>query len=498
MGIVARQSVKNTIYSFMGLGLATFYTIFIMPKVFNDHPEYWGLVQLIMSYVTILSTFSMLGMPSIFIRFSNLFKTKKQPEFLFFGLVIASIGFLVIAILFFVFRGSVMKIGQEKNELFTGYLFNMFIILYSYVLFSIFMNYARMNFRTSFPTFLNDSFIKFITLGLMLLFWFNLISFNQFMWLYTFGYLLQTLSVIAYLYAGRLLKLRISFDVFKNPYIKEIAVYGLINILSSGAITLINRVDIVMVGQMISLEAVAYYATGYFFITVLMVPVRSIISIAVPLFSQFIQNNDDQYRILYRKTMINIFITSGFIYLFIVFNIDSLMYLLGEKFGQVKVVVLILASSKLYEALNYLNMSMIVYSKYYKYDFIFQLSLLILTIITNIIFIPLYGINGAAMATAISIFLNSTARWIFVYVKFNVTTFTREVIYFGIFLAACILLNYLVSFHVNVYLSIVIKSAFLSVFFLVFLLTTKISADINNFLVNLLRILSGKKISKGI
>lgn len=446
-----------------------------------------------MSYVAILTTFALLGTPGIFIRFAPLFKAEKQPAFLFFGLIVATIGFLAIVFIFFVFHGYFTNAAQEKNELFIVYLPVLFIILFSYVVFSVFMNYARMNLRTSFPTFLNDSFIKFITLALMLLFWYKKITFNQFMWFYATGFLFQTLLITVYLYHGNLLKINLSFEIFKSPHFKKIAGYGLIGILNSGAITLTNRIDIVMVGYLIDLEAVAYYATGYFFVTVLLVPARSIISIAVPLLSQFIHDQSDQLKLLYRQTLINIFITTGFIYLFIVFNIDNLMYLLGDKFGQVKLVVLILSSAKVFEALNYLNMNLIVFSKYYKFDFIFQSSLLVLTIITNFIFIPLYGLNGAAIATALSILLNSTARFLFVYYKFGINTFTPEVLYFSVFLAGCAILNFIFPFHTNVYISILIKSFILSLLFLAFLLTTKISPDINKFLLNLFQFLIKKK-----
>ena len=75
------------------------------------------------------------------------------------------------------------------------------------------------------------------------------------------------------------------------------------------------------------------------------------------------------------------------------------------------------------------NGAIIVNSDYYKFDLYTNLFLLIVTIITNIILIPIYGIDGAAMATAISLLLFNFIRVILIYVKMKIHPCSNSSLY---------------------------------------------------------------------
>ena len=69
MGIVINQSIKNSLSFYFGMFLGAISTVFVYPNVFNDQPDHWGLIQLIVAYSFIISTFSNFGVPKTFIRF---------------------------------------------------------------------------------------------------------------------------------------------------------------------------------------------------------------------------------------------------------------------------------------------------------------------------------------------------------------------------------------------------------------------------------------------
>ena len=69
MGIIRKQSIHNSISLYTGIFIGAVNTILIYPFVFESNPEYWGLLQILVSYSVIFSSFSHLGGPSIFIRF---------------------------------------------------------------------------------------------------------------------------------------------------------------------------------------------------------------------------------------------------------------------------------------------------------------------------------------------------------------------------------------------------------------------------------------------
>jgi O-antigen/teichoic acid export membrane protein len=65
------------------------------------------------------------------------------------------------------------------------------------------------------------------------------------------------------------------------------------------------------------------------------------------------------------------------------------------------------------------NNAIIFNSKYYQAVLFLGLFLVFMTVSLNMFFIPLYGLNGAAIATLISITLYSLAKLLFVVIIYN-------------------------------------------------------------------------------
>ena len=58
MGIIRTQSIKNSINLYIGIIIGAVNTILVFPFVFEANPQYWGLLQLLVSYSIIISSFS--------------------------------------------------------------------------------------------------------------------------------------------------------------------------------------------------------------------------------------------------------------------------------------------------------------------------------------------------------------------------------------------------------------------------------------------------------
>jgi O-antigen/teichoic acid export membrane protein len=95
------------------------------------------------------------------------------------------------------------------------------------------------------------------------------------------------------------------------------------------------------------------------------------------------------------------------------------------------------------------------------------------------IFIPLYGLNGAAIATLISITLYSLSKLLFVVLKMELFPFTKNtivalglaIVSFGVF--------YYWDFSFHPFVNIVLKSILVTIFYLGLSYYLKISSDIN-------------------
>ena len=69
MGIVAKQSARNTVILITGLLLGAINTMFVLPKAFEGFEEGWGLIRIMTAWGTILAQILALGTPSAIIRF---------------------------------------------------------------------------------------------------------------------------------------------------------------------------------------------------------------------------------------------------------------------------------------------------------------------------------------------------------------------------------------------------------------------------------------------
>ena len=105
MGVIRNQSIRNSIIFYLGMTIGAINTVLVYPNVFNDQPEHWGLIQLIVAYAVVLSTFTSFGIPKVFLKFFPSFKDKSQ--LLMYSLLLPSIGLLFISIVYFFLRDHI-------------------------------------------------------------------------------------------------------------------------------------------------------------------------------------------------------------------------------------------------------------------------------------------------------------------------------------------------------------------------------------------------------
>ena len=69
MGIVAKQSARNSVALVTGLLLGAINTMYVLPKAFEGFEEGWGLLRILTAWGTILAQILALGSPSAILRF---------------------------------------------------------------------------------------------------------------------------------------------------------------------------------------------------------------------------------------------------------------------------------------------------------------------------------------------------------------------------------------------------------------------------------------------
>jgi O-antigen/teichoic acid export membrane protein len=190
---------------------------------------------------------------------------------------------------------------------------------------------------------------------------------------------------------------------------------------------------------------------------------------------------------LYKKASITLQVFGGLIMLGILTNIHQVYALLPEKYSGGVFVVFIISLSKFFDLMLGNNNSIIFNSKYYRTVLLLGLCLVVLTVSLNMYFIPNFGIEGAAIATLISIGLYSLAKLLFVVFKMDLFPFTsKTLVSLGIIIVTFILF-YFWDFPFHPILNILLKSGLVSVFYIFLNYKLVISIDINQIIDSLIK-----------
>jgi len=483
MGIVRNQSIKSSFSFYVGMIFGAINTVLIYPNVFKENPEHFGLIQIILAYALIVCTVTTLGVPKTFIRFFPSVKERGQLYFL--ALIAPLIGFLLAACLYFLFKEHFFEL-LNASDLLKENFFYIILLVFFIGFYDVLTSISRSFLSAATPVFINEVFLKFYSMSVLLIHWFEYISFTTFLQVYLFGYFLK----FVILFFVQAINKRFSFSIsVKDLNIKEMLTYGIYVLLGGVSIMLVTRIDIAMIGSMLEdgtgegLRQVAFYTVAFFIGNAIMVPAKSISAISIPLIAQAWEKQDlDKIQIIYSKSSINQLIIGGVFFLCVWLNIDEVFLLLPEKFQAGKIVVFYIGLSQLFNMSTGLNGEIIVNSKYYRYEFLTSIFLVFVTFATNFFFIQRYqSIEGAAIATAISVFLFNLIRLILIKVKLNMHPFSLKTIYTLVFLVMTYFLLDILPGSNYSFLDIIWKSLVVLLIFLPTVLYFNLSEDISLF-----------------
>ena len=489
MGIVINQSIKNSLSFYFGMFLGAISTVFVYPNVFNDQPDHWGLIQLIVAYSFIISTFSNFGVPKTFIRFFPIIENKSK--FYFFSFLLITIGYLLFLILALFFEDWFFKFISASTLLIDKFYLIYFMVLIISV-YELFVSISRSNLNSTLPTFLNEAFLKSYSLIVLILHGLKILNFDQFLFFYVGGYLMKLIIIFISQFNTKSINLIFSLRGIK---ITELIQFGLFVIVGGASAMLVSRLDMVMIGKFMGLKHVAFYSVAFYVGNAIRVPGRAVVAISAPIVSKAWKNNDLKLiKDIYYKSSINQLIIGGIFFVCVWLSVDDIFSLLPEKFSGGRLVVFFIGLSQLFNVAMGVNGAIILNSKYYRFDLYANLFLLAATFLSNYLFIPdssplkelgIVGINGAAFATALSIFLFNFIKFVFIYVKVKLHPFDIKTLYSILLLLFVYYVVDSLSLDFNPYLNILLNSSISLIIFVPILLYTKLSLELlsiyNNF-----------------
>jgi O-antigen/teichoic acid export membrane protein len=125
------------------------------------------------------------------------------------------------------------------------------------------------------------------------------------------------------------------------------------------------------------------------------------------------------------------------------------------------------------------NSSLIGTSVYYKMQSYLLLILVVVLIGLNLLFIPIFGLTGAAVSSAASLAILNLLRYLFLYVKYKLQPYNQRFIYVILIGIAAYTLSGAIPANFHYIIDLLIRSTVFSLLFLLPVYFFKISVDLN-------------------
>jgi O-antigen/teichoic acid export membrane protein len=483
MGIIIRQSIKTTAVSYIGFAFGYINTLFLFPLVLSK--EQIGLTRLLISVSFLFATFASLGAGNIPIKFFPYLRDEKKQHngILPFVLSIGLSGFILFVIVFFLLKDVIFTIYSKNSPLLLDYYFYFVPFTLIIVLATIFESYLIVQQKPILPALVREILMRLLLMLGLTAIYFGFFTFNTFTDLIIIYYAIGLLIFILYIKREKILFLKPNAQILKSPHFKEMFVFaGFLTLGNAGGLVIAN-IDSLMLSAYSGLGSAGIYTIAFFIAAIIEIPKRSISQVVIPIVSQANKDGDiPKLSEVYKKTSLNQMIVGGLIFLGIWCNIDNIFKLIpnGEIYAQGKWVVFYIGLSKLFDMATGVNQEIVGTSKYYKIDLLFYIFLAGIAVITNLIFIPKYGITGAAIALAISIFLFNTIRFFFLLYVYKIQPFSFGTIKVLAIFFLTLFISYLVLPIQNFIVDIVVRSLAIIIIFGGLVLLLNVSEDVKD------------------
>jgi len=429
MGVIKRESFRQSIVNYLATGIGAISILFVYPL---DSTAY-GLALFLTSTAAFLYPFASLGITAISIRFFPEFEAPEKGHrgFFLFLVLTALFNFLLFLLFSLIIRGPALKglaLLSFDIALILTYAVPIYFLCFLTVLNILLGNYISNFGKITIPGIFTSLLPKLALPVLVLLIYYEVIDTRLFVRCILGYHLLITLGLAAYL--ARLGQLSLRLPALPGPgSLREIGSFGLYSMLSSVGSVFAFRIDHIMISALLQLSSTGLYGIAQFIGNSIEMPTRSVFGIASPVIAKaWAQDDREQIREIYRKASSNLFFIGTLVFLLIWLSLDDLFQLTPryDELIQTRMIVFYVGISKLVDMATSVNGQIITYSRYYRFNLYAVLLLGALNVVLNLWLIPRIGFTGAAIATLCSIALFNLVKAVFVYYRFGMHPFSRD------------------------------------------------------------------------
>lgn len=478
MGIIAKQTLRGSALTYAGIGIGFLTAGILFPKFLSK--EEIGVLYLLLKYALLFSFFANLGFNAVTLKLFPFYRNPDNNHNNFFSLKIFVnlIGFSLFCCAYYFFKPYLIERNVEQSKLFVDYLYLLVPFVAIYMIFNALDTYNRVLYNAIQGTFLRDFVQRLIILVIIGIFIVGYLNFTGFLHAYVFALIVPIIGMLYFLAKKKELSFSFKGISLTKTQKNEMISVGAFGLFSGIAPILVSTIDTLMVNDYLGSEKTGVYATMIFFSTVIIAPSKALTRISTPIVADaWKENNLRKIDDIHKRSSINQVLFSALVFLGIWANMDNLFEIIPE-FEEGKYVVFYLGIASLANMSLGMNHIILSTSHHYKYQTVFVILLSVTVVVSNIIFIPMLGLNGAAIATLVSALLVNFLKWGFVYIKLKTQPFSlKTIVLISIIIVTYLAQDLLPKLHFII--DIALRSTIITSVFIGACYFLKVSDDLN-------------------
>lgn len=471
MGIIKKQSIASTVYSYLGVLIGFANVLFIQPRLLDSVDI--GLLRLLLSVSSIVAMVMPFGIGSITMRFFPVFKDEKSSHHGHFSMMFlfTVIGGVLITSLLYLLKPQIIAFYIEKSPLIPQYFDFIWFFAFTLGLIAIYGIFSASLYRSGFTFFLNDVLVRLLSILIVVLYYYDVFNRDGLVISFISIYVIQFLLLVIHLYKLGVISLKIDWEFYRSTAWKSMLTYGWVMLLTAIASLGIKFVDQIILGHYLSLSMVGIYSICIFIVAVMEIPYNSMERITNAKMAEVWHKGDkDEVFSIYKDSVKYLSIISVLIFGLIWTQAENIFRVLPEEFGIGLWPMRIIAFSSLINSITGLNGSVLTTSHKYFVGAFLLVILLVSAVLLNWVLIPIYGLNGAALATCLAVIFFNLLKYFYILYRYKMQPFDLKIFVIITFGLVVTFITTLIPSMTNIWLDLIIRGLLMVVPYCLFLL----------------------------
>jgi len=422
-----KQGIGYGLVQVLGVVVGAVSTVFLYGHVL----EAYGAVQFFLSTAALLFPIASLGVYALNYHFFPIFENKDNEHHGFLALLLIwGVSGTALCVLsgWLIWPFFQTYVASSQPSVLFEHIGLLGPILMFTVLNFTLAHYAVNLGRMTVPALLNDLFLKLAVPILLLLYLGKWLDVAGVLYALTAYLGLTTLALLYYVRPFGRWRWLPDRRVIKLP---EMARYAGYNTLTGLGVSVLARLDLVMLGLLLSPEFVGGYAVAVTIAGVLEIPFKTASTMSAPIISRHLHKYE------YKKLEAYLKNSAGYLFFVALAIAGGVLLCSADLFalmpqtqllGEARTVLWLLVLVKLVDAAMGLNGYVLMLSSFYRYHF--GTVAVVLCVHATLLFhwIPQHGMVGAAMSTLAAVFLFNVLSALIVYFKIGIQSFSGKML----------------------------------------------------------------------